>query len=96
MKTRNKGEKMKICQTYKNAHTELFCMCFQENRIYIYMLIYTPVEITYNVFLSDLLLFTTKELFPDSVTAPMLTNTKELQGTMFYTLAKIHRGKETV
>ena len=63
MTTRKKEEKMKICQTHKNAHTELFCVCFQENIcMYIYILIYTPVEITYNVFLSGLLLFTTKEL----------------------------------
>ena len=55
--------------------------------MFIHILIYTPVEITYNVFLSGLLLFTTKELSPDSLTA-MLTNTKELQGTFYLSSRK--------
>ena len=59
------------------------------------MHIYTPVEIICNVFLLDFLLFTAKELSPDSVTAT-LSNTKVLQGTMFCTLEKIHQSKETV
>ena len=42
------------------------------------MHIYTLVEFIYNVFLLDPLLFTTKELSPDSVTAT-LSNTKVLK-----------------
>ena len=61
------------------------------------MHIYTPVEIIYSVFLLDFLLFTEKELSPDSVTAT-LSNTKAvtLQGTVFCNLEKIHQSKETV
>ena len=52
MTTRNK--EVKICQTYKNAHMELFCMCFQENIcLYIYsyiLLLKSPIMFSYQAF----------------------------------------------
>ena len=95
MKTKKKEEKNEdLANIQKCTHgTVLHVFPVEQNISVAYMHIYTPVEFMYNVFLLDLLLFTKKELSPDSVTTT-LSNTKVLEETVFCTLQKFINQKK--